>query len=376
MKIKLNPLKMNPLRLTTLKRRRKKSEYSKKIGLPPGQILYVGDHDQEPVKINLVKYNEFEVIEQHIEEFDELDAYMDPGYTIWVNLDGINDTGLMQQVSEKFKFHPLMTEDIMNTEHLPKSEEHEDHLFFTLKMMRLDYENGDPGIISEHLSLVLGENFVISFQDKIKGDVFDNIRTRIHSPKSRIRKKKADYLFYALIDSVVDQYYGIMEFIRDRIEEMEDYVLTNPSQKYMDQIVAIKKHLTNIRRIVLPLKGAVDRIFADESEYITGDTFTYFRDVQDHIIHLADHFDAFREALTSLMDMYMSNLSNNLNVIMKTLTIFSLFFVPLTFIAGLYGMNFQHMPELTWKFGYPAVLFLMLVSVIIMFIFMRRRGWL
>jgi magnesium transporter len=338
--------------------------------------MYVGEHGEEPVRISVLKYNESEVIEKQIEKLEELEELMDPAYAIWINLDGINDTELMESLSEKFKFHPLMTEDIMNTEHFPKSEEYENHLFFTLKMMRLAYDNGEPGIVREHLSLVLGDNYVITFQDKIKGDVFNNVRSRIHTQNSRMRKNKVDYLFYGLIDSVVDQYFGVMEFIRERIEEMEDYVLVNPSQRYIDQIISLKKHLTDIRRVVLPLKVAVDRLFVDESLFITGDTFTYFRDVQDHTIHIAENFDGFRESLSSLMDMYMSNLSNNLNIIMKTLTIFSLFFVPLTFIAGVYGMNFQYMPELSWKYGYPAVLTLMLISVTFMFIFMRRKGWL
>jgi magnesium transporter len=355
---------------------RQNSKYSQKIGLPPGQIMYVGEHGQEPVRMSIIKYNESAVIEKRIERIEELDSLMDPAYTIWINLDGINDTAIMEQLSNRFRFHPLMTEDIMNTEHFPKSEEYKDHLFFTLKMMRLITENGDPIIVNEHLSLVLGDNYVISFQDKIEGDVFNNLRSRLNSGKSRLRKNKADYLFYALIDSVVDQYVGVKEFIRERIEEMEDYVLENPTQKYMDQIIALKKNLTDIRRIVMPMKVAVDHLFVVESAFITDETFTYFRDVQDHTIHLTDNFDSFRESLTSLMDMYMSNLSNSLNEIMKTLTIFSLFFVPLTFIAGLYGMNFQYMHELSWEFGYPAVLILMFLIFIGMFIYLRRKGWL
>jgi magnesium transporter len=375
MKIKLNPLNINPLKLKPIRIGRKKSTYTKKIGLPPGQIMYVGEHEQAPVKINLIKYNESEVIEKHIEKLEDLGELIDPGYTIWINLDGINDTVIMEQLSNRFNFHPLMTEDIMNTEHFPKSEEFEEHHFFTLKMVRLNYENGGPSIMSEHLSLVLGSNFVISFQDKMNGDVFDTVRVRLQTPKSKLRKNKADFLFYALIDSVVDQYFNVMEFVRERIEDMEDYVLENPTEHYINHIIAIKKQLTNIRKVVLPLKEAIDRLFAEESEFISEDTYTYFRDVQDHIIHLSASFDSFRDSVSSLMDMYMSNLSTNLNIIMKTLTIFSLFFVPLTFIAGLYGMNFKFMPELEWQYGYPTIIMVMVGSVITMFIYLRRKGW-
>jgi len=376
MKVKLNPLNINPLKLNPIRIRRKKSDYAKKIGLPPGQIMYVGEHDMAPVKISLIKYNETEVIEEHIESVDEIASYLDPAYTIWINLDGINDSEIMQKLSELFAFHPLMTEDIMNTEHFPKSEEFEQHHFFTLKMMRLIQENGDTSIVSEHLSLVLGSHFLISFQDKLDGDVFDNVRARLQSSKARLRTNRADYLFYALIDSVVDRYFNVMEFIRERIEDMEDYVLENPTEHYINHIISIKKQLTNLRKVVIPLKDAIERLFSDESDYIGEDTYTYFRDVQDHIIHLSSTLDGFKDSVSSLMDMYMSNLSTNLNIIMKTLTIFSLFFVPLTFIAGLYGMNFQYMPELHWRYGYPVVLIIMTGSVITMFIYLRRKRWL
>jgi magnesium transporter len=375
MKMKINPLQMNPLKRRSLRRKRKKSKYERKIGMPPGHIVYVGDHDQAPVEVTLIKYNESEVIEKKIDNFEEIEDHLSPDYTVWINVDGINDTAMMEQISKNFKFHPLMTEDIMNTEHFPKSEEYEDHHFFTLKMLRLEGDNGENGIISEHLSLVLGSNYVISFQDKIKGDVFNSVRIRIHSSKARLRKNKADYLFYALIDSAVDRYFTIMEFIREKIEDTEDYVLENPSKHSIDHIITIKKNLTDIRKIVIPLKDAVDRIFLEESDFINEDTYTFLRDVQDHMIHLSGNFDGFRDSVTSLMDMYMSNLSNNLNVIMKTLTIFSLFFVPLTFIAGVYGMNFRHMPELEWKYGYPLVLGVMVCCVILMFLYMRRKGW-
>jgi len=372
----INPLKLKALKLNPLRRLRKKSHYTKKIGLPPGQIMYVGDHDAAPVKMTIIRYNISEIAEKDEKYPENMEQIVDPNYVNWINLDGINDTKLMEKLAAGFNFHPLMIEDIMNTEHFPKSEEFEEHHFFTLKMLHLTNDNGDPMIVSEHVSLVLGPHFVISFQDKIEGDVFDPVRIRIQNSKSRIRQNGPDFLFYALIDSIVDQYFHVMEFIRERIEDMEDYVLENPSEKYIDHIIAIKKQLTNIRKVVIPLKDAVDRLFAEESAFIGEETYTYFRDIQDHLVHLTTSFDAFRDSVSSLTDMYMSNLSNNLNVIMKTLTIFSLFFVPLTFIAGVYGMNFQYMPELGWKHGYFMVLIIMLGSVITMFNYLRRKKWL
>ncbi len=374
--MKINPLNIKALKLNPLRKLRKKSHYTKKIGLPPGQIMYVGDHEAEPVEIKIIKYNVAEVEEKQILSLADLDKHFDPNHVNWIDLDGINDTKLMEELANRFKFHPLMTEDIMNTEHLPKSEEYDSHHFFTLKMLRLNNENDELSIVSEQVSIVLGQNYIISFQDKIKGDAFDSVRIRIQNPKSRLRRNGPDFLFYALIDSIVDQYFNVMEYIRERIEDMEDYVLENPSEKYIDHIIAIKKQLTNIRKIVLPLNDAIDRLFIDESEFIGEETYTYFRDVQDHIRHLTSNFEGYRDSVTSLMDMYTANLSNNLNIIMKTLTIFSLFFVPLTFIAGVYGMNFEYMPELGWKLGYFMVLIIMLGSVITMFIYLRRKKWL
>lgn len=370
----LNPLKIDPRKLNPLKQFRKKSKYTSKIGMPPGQIYYLGDKEG-PVKIKLIKYNESDIREIDIEDFDHLEKEYDPAMNNWINLDGINDEALMQKIVSKFNFHPLMAEDILNTEHFPKSEEYELHHFFTLKMVRLLNQDHSE-IIQEHLSLVLGPNYVLTFQDNLEGDVFDPVRMRLSQPKTRIRKNGSDYLFYALIDAVVDQYFTVMEYVREKIEDLEDYVLENPDKKLIDHIIGIKKQLTTIRKVVVPLKDAIDRLFIDDSEFITENTYVYLRDIQDHTMHLTTSFDSFRESVASLMDMYMSNLSNNLNVIMKTLTIFSLFFVPLTFIAGVYGMNFRYMPELEWRYGYPLVIGIMLLTVIFLFIFMRSKKWL
>ena len=264
----------------------------------------------------------------------------------------------------------------MNTDHLPKSDEYENHLFLTLKMMKLKEKNGVYETIEEHLSLVLGNNYVISFQDKAEGDLFNSVLDRIINNKGRIRKFKGDYLFYALLDSVVDHYFHIMEYVRDSIENLEEFVLSNPDQNITNEINIIRKRLTKMRKLTYLVKTAIEKANLIESDIIGKKTVPYFKDVLDHIIHLESNFENFRDSVASVMDMYMSNLSNNLNLTMKTLTIFSLFFVPLTFIAGVYGMNFQYMPELSWKWGYALVLVIMLITVLAMFIFLRRNKWL
>jgi len=351
------------------------SKHLEKIGMSPGQVIYTGKKTGK-VKINLIKYNEQEVKYEDCENFDDLIKKFDSEMTNWINLDGVNDVNLMKEISGYFNFHSLMTEDIMNTDHLPKSDEYENHLFLTLKMMILEEKNGDFETIEEHLSLVLGTNYVISFQDKAERDLFDSVLDRIINNKGRIRKFKADYLFYGLLDSVVDHYFHIMEYVRESIENLEEFALSNPDQNITNEINNIRKRLTKMRKLIYWVKTAIEKANLNESELISQKTVPYFKDVLDHTIHLESNFENFRDSVASLMDMYMSNLSNNLNLTMKTLTIFSLFFVPLTFIAGVYGMNFQYMPELSWKWGYVAVLVVMLITVLVMFIFLRRKKWL
>ncbi len=374
--MKFNPFSIIPKKLNPLRQTKKKKSYSRKVGLAPGQLLYIGEHEGGPIEMSLIKYDQSGVEEYDIKDVEDLIEKFDPGKINWINIDGINDVEMIGKIAGRFSFHPLMTEDILNTEHLPKSEEYDDHHFFTLKMLRLGTHKREDGIYQEHVSFVLGNNYVISFQDNISGDVFDNVRLRIKTSRSRLRRNGSDYLFYALLDSVVDGYFNITEFVRDKIGDMEDYILENPAEQMSSNIIAMRKQLNNMRKVILPLRDAVDRLFTDESEFIQEHTYTYFRDVQDHIVHIYTTFDGFKETVSSMMDMHMSNLSNSLNMIMRTLTIFSLFFVPLTFIAGVYGMNFQYMPELAWKYGYPFALGLMFCCVLVMFIYMRRKGWL
>lgn len=359
---------INPLSLL------KKSRYSKKIGGSPGQYVYVGDKFKE-AKITLVKYDLTNEETIQIEDFSHLTKCLDKHKINWVNIDGVGDVELMKEISEYFGFNPLMTEDIMNTEHLPKSEEYDQHMFLTLKMVRLDKSNDDIHVISEHVSLVLGDYYVVSFQDNIEGDVFDTVRQRIISGKGQLRKRKADYLFYALTDNLVDQFFLVMEYMREQIEDLEDYILNNPSENMIEDISRLRRKIAEMRRMIYMMHDAVKHMVTEESDFIDESTNPYLKDVLDHTRHLGSNFDAFRDFISNIMDMSMSNMSNNLNIIMKTLTIFSLFFVPMTFLAGLYGMNFKYMPELEYQWGYPMVLFIMGSIAIVMFIFMKRKKW-
>ena len=359
-----------------LKLGKKKSDYSSKAGHDPGELTYIGEKEKQQIKMKLIQYDQDSYMEYDSFSFSELTRHFNKSRVNWIDVEGISDTALIQEIATHFDFHPLMTEDILNSEHLPKSEEYESHHFFTLKMMKLASENNSRIIKQEHLSLVLGRNFLITFQDLVEGDVFENVRTRTRASRGRIRKNGADYLYYVLIDSVIDQYFIIMEYLKEIMEDFEDDILSNPSQNKINDIIRLKRELTNVRRVVYPVLDAVEKIFIEDYPLIDPSTITYFRDIKDHVYHLVNMYDSSKETIASLMDMYLSNLSHSLNSTMKALTMISFFFVPLTFIAGVYGMNFEFMPELKWKLGYPFSLAIMLGVFIAMFLYLRRKRWL
>jgi magnesium transporter len=352
----------------------KKSLYAKKIGSSPGEYIYVGDKPKD-VNISLIKYDIGSEEAINIENFEHLKQSFDSKKINWINLDGVGDVNLMTEISDHFNFSGLMTEDIMNTEHLPKSQEYDEHLFMTLKMVWLDKHNDNVEIVKEQTSLVLGKNYVISFQDSVECDVFNSIRQRISSGKGQIRKKGADYLFYALADNIIDHFFLVMEYIMEEIDDLEDSILINPHGKMNEGIIVLRRKVSELRKMIYMTHEAVKNIISEETDFIDASTSPYLKDVLDHTQHLNTNFDSFKDHISNIMDMYMSNMSNNLNVIMKTLTIFSLFFVPLTFLAGIYGMNFQYMPELGLRWGYPLLLGIMFLITVVMFFYMKRKNW-
>ena len=359
-----------------LRFRKKKVHYTDKAGHEAGELTYIGDKEKSVIGLKLIQYDKDSYMEFDSTSFREIADYIDNTKVNWIDVEGISDTDLINEIAAQFDFHPLMTEDILNSEHLPKSEEYEKHHFFTLKMMKLRQEGDETIIDQEHLSLVLGDCYVITFQDLVEGDVFEGVRARARAGRGRIRKNGSDYAFYALIDSVIDQYFIVMEHLKEKMEDLEDEILANPSDNMINDIIGLKREMTAIRRVIYPVRDAVERIFIEDYDLLNPNTITYFRDVRDHIYHLVTIYDNAKETIASLMDMYMSNLSNNLNAIMKTLTMISLFFVPLTFIAGVYGMNFRFMPELDWKMGYPFAWVIMLGIVVFMYVYLRRKRWL
>ncbi|MDG1477661.1 MAG: magnesium/cobalt transporter CorA [Vicingaceae bacterium] len=346
---------------------------SQKSGLPPGALIHIGNKKTEQIKLSKFTYNENDFEEIVFKSSKNIETSINNDIVTWINLDGIHNTKVIENIGQYFNLHGLLLEDILNTNHRPKAEYFEDHMIFSLKMLGVN-ETGD-NIISEQVSIVLGKNYLISFQEQ-EGDLFEPIRDRIRTKKGKIRLKKSDYLFYALTDTIVDNYYLIIENFSERVEKLEEKVLTSPDENTLREIQELKKQLSTLRKAVYPLREAVSTILKDEEDFFHNDNSIYLRDVYDHIIHILDSLESQRDVVAGLKDLYMSELSNRMNSTMKVLTIIATIFIPLTFIAGIYGMNFDHMPELHYRWGYPAIWALMILITIGMIIYFKKKKWL
>ncbi len=347
---------------------------SRKSGLPPGTLMHIGDQKLESSKISFIQYNETLFSEASAESIEQCaESIKHHKGVTWINIDGVHDVALIEKTGELFGIHPLVLEDIMNTEQRPKMEEHQNFLFFSLKM--LSFQGNGRNLNVEQLSILLGNGLVITFQES-PGDVFEPLRERIRQGKGRIRKQKADYLVYALIDAVIDNFFTILESFGEELEELEDLVLNGTTSETASRIHALKKQLLVVRRAAWPLRELVNNFEKSESVWLQKSTRIFLRDVYDHTIQIIDSIEISREVISGLLDIYLSSLSNRTNEVMKVLTIVATIFIPLTFIAGVYGMNFEYMPELAWKWGYPAAMVFMLMAALGMLWFFRRKKWL
>jgi len=279
----------------------------------------------------------------------------------------------IEEIGRRFELHPLLMEDVLNTEQRPKLDDYGSYVFFVLRM--LQYDEKGSAIDSEQVSLVLGRSYVLSFQESI-GDIFDPLRERIRNGKGVVRSRGADYLAYCLIDAVVDGYFSILERVGDRLEELEDELVVNPGIETLHAIHRLKRQVTMLRKSVWPLREVINRLDRMGSGLIEEGTRVYLRDVYDHTIQVIDAIETYRDLLSGMLEIYLSSISNRMNEIMKVLTIIGTIFIPLTFIAGLYGMNFRYMPELGLPWAYPAILMLMSIIGIIMVIYFRGKKWL
>lgn len=346
---------------------------SKYKGLSPGTVVYIGEEKTAEVKISVIDYNENEFVKREGVKAEDCFPFKEKESITWINVDGVHNTAIIEKIGEYFDLHPLVMEDIGNTTQRPKVEDFENYIFVVLKMLYFD-EQGEE-IEVEQVSLILAKNFVISFQEK-EGDVFDSVRDRIEKGKGRIRTMGSDYLLYSLIDAVVDNYFSVLEKMGDRIEELEEDIVEHTEPKSLHNIHKSKKDMILIRRSVWPLRELVNSLAREKTSLISANVIIYFRDVYDHTIQIIDTVETFRDMLSGLHDTYLSSISNKMNEIMKILTMFASIFIPLTFIAGIYGMNFKFMPELTWRWGYFTVWgFILSVGGAMLFYF-KRKKWL
>ncbi|MGD1889940.1 MAG: magnesium/cobalt transporter CorA [Cyclobacteriaceae bacterium] len=344
---------------------------SKHAGTAPGTLIYTGKNVGEPIEFTLFQYTEEEFRHQTFGKVADVFAQIDPNQANWINVSAIHDTSVVREIGEYFGLHPLVTEDILNTVLSPQYEDYDDYIFITLKMLNFNEET--HYVEQEHISFILTPNVLVSFQERQK-DVFDPVRERLETAKGRIRKRGIDYMLYALMDVVVDNYYSVIEEYNEQFILLEGNLIRNPNQEMMERITFYTRHVVELRKSITPLREALSTLINDDS-FIEEATRRFFRDVYSHLEQAISTMETQREILNGLMNLYMSMLSNKMNNVMKTLTIIATIFIPLTFVAGIYGMNFQHMPELTWEWGYPAVMGFMLVTGLLMYIWMHNKRW-
>ena len=346
---------------------------SDKSGLPPGSLVHLGEKRPEAVRITYFDYDERSFREKQGVSVEECLEFQNTDTITWINIDGIDEISIIEKIGKAYDLHPLILEDIVTSGQRPKFENYNTYAYIVLRM--LTYDDANQAVHSEQISIVLGPAYVISFQEDV-GDIFDPIRDRIRFAKGRVRKMGADYLAYSLIDAIVDNYFGILEKIGERIEGLEDELIDDPTEDTLRKIHSLKREMMFLRRSVWPLRELVSGMQRDESPLIGSQTRIYLRDVYDHTIQVIDTIESFRDMASGMLEIYLSSLSYRMNAVMKVLTIIAMIFIPLTFIAGVYGMNFPNMPEIGWRFGYAAVLLLMLVVAAVMLVYFKRRKWL
>jgi magnesium transporter len=345
---------------------------SSKSGMPAGSLIHIGEKKVEKVKIKLIDYGASEYSEQDIENIEQCFPYKDDHTITWINIDGIHETDILEKLGECFGFHPLILEDILNTHQRPKVEDFNDYIYFVLKM--IDYSAKANVISIEQVSIIIGKNYVISLQEKPL-EIYEPIRNRIKNDKSKIRNAGSDYLAYLLIDSIIDNYFSVLEKIGEKIENVENRLVANPTQKTLKTIYNLKRNMLYMRKSTWPLREIISRLERGEISLINDSTRIYIRDIYDHIIQVIDTIETFRDMLSGMVDIYLSSISNRLNEVMKILTIISTIFIPITFIASIYGMNFRFMPEISWKWSYLVVWAIILFIIIYMVIYFKRKKW-
>ena len=344
-----------------------------KVGAAPGTVEYLGPRKVEQMTLRLMEMAADHCDERDLTSVDEALPLRDTTHLAWLNVEGLHDTTSLRRLGDHFGLHPLVQEDIVNTHQRAKLEDYEDYLYLVCRMLSFDGRNG--GFASEQVSLVIGPRWILTFQEQ-PGDVFEPVRQRIRHGKGRIRTTGPAYLAYALLDAIVDNYFVVIEQAGEQIESVEERLLAAPASALLNAIHGLKREMILLRRAVWPLREVVAGLERGDSPLVHRNTRIFYRDLYDHTIQVADAVETYRDILTGLQDLYLSSVSNRMNEVIKVLTIVGTLFIPLTFLVGIYGMNFEYMPELGWKWGYPAFGALCLGVVGGMLTWLKRRGWL
>ncbi len=349
-----------------------KRRFSKKVGLPPGKLVYTGDKRGKS-EISLIDYDAEKYEEINIKDIEDTLSFKDSPTVTWINITGLHNIDTFEKLKTCYNIHPLVLEDILNVNQRPKIEYFENYIFIVLKMIRYDHKI--QSVESNQISIISGEHFIFTILEE-KSNIFDPIKERIQNAKGIIRKNKVDYLLYALIDIIVDHYFVVLEEMGEAIETLEDKVVFNPSPDTVHLIHRLKRNLIELRRSIWPLREILNALSRGDSSLIHRKTLMYFKDVYDHAVQVIETIEEFRDTVSGILDIYLSSVSNRMNEIMKILTIMATIFIPLTFIAGIYGMNFKYMPELNWRFGYSLVLIVMVIIAVGMIVYFRKKRWL
>ncbi|HKL13500.1 MAG TPA: magnesium/cobalt transporter CorA [Halanaerobiales bacterium] len=344
-----------------------------KAGQPPGSLIYLDDDKKEEIEISYIDYDQEIYKEKVVKDISECENLKESDTVTWINVIGLSDVEKIEKICNLFNIHPLVQEDIIHVHQRPKMEEHDDLLYIVLKM--LNYSQQEAEVVSEQISIVVGNNYVITFQERA-GDVFNPIRKRLKNEKGRIRTMKADYLAYSLIDIIIDNYFIILEKVGDEIEIIEEELVNQPSEDTLQKIYKYKNEMIFLRKSVWPLRELINGLEKSDLKFIDSSVKLYLRDLYDHTIQVIETVETIRDMLGGMLDIYLSSISNKMNEVMKVLTIIATIFIPLTFIAGIYGMNFEYMPELSFRNGYFVVLVVMVVIAIYMLYYFKKKKWL
>ena len=359
--------------ITKMEMKNRATYKRKKPGTSPGSLVYVGEQKIQNVKMYLFDFNRDLFEEKDIENVEEIFKYKKNGNITWINIDGVHDTTIIKKIGEYFDIHSLILEDILDTSHRPKIDDMEHYIYISLKMLTVDPITQKIG--QEQVGIILGDDYILSFQESAEGDVFNPIRERLRTGKGRMRKLGADYFAYCLLDAVIDNYFLVVESIGERIESLDQEIIVNPSKTTLPKVHNLKNELIKLRKAVWPLRDIVSTLERSESPLFKESTEIYIKDLYDHSVQIIDTIETYRDLVSGLFDIYLSSVSNKTNDVMKVLTMMASIFIPLTFIVGVYGMNFKYFPELEWQYGYAMVWVLMIGVAGSLWIYFKKKGW-